>query len=288
MTMVPIWRSIRYQYGEVYAVWPELPTDLPFYRGKGDVQLLRDVGKILKDPSPEFTGGVCTDLRYFPGPLPLMGEDEMGYYTRSSLGEWRIRETASLMVAAELRENYHVPSRARTGLYPAVPSWWASVEVPQGMPCRLPPILLLRGSLLLASPRGDHINAMLAISWLVEVADVLLASVLKHGNLWLVSESLATYLGALDSLTLFKEASSSEVTLFEEALSLLEKIRERVPVERMLDQGGRRGMVLVDRALCPSSGRLLLKEGLGVADLPYAEGVTAITTVANPEIRVVV
>ncbi|GAB0490610.1 hypothetical protein MMPV_001847 [Pyropia vietnamensis] len=126
---------------------------------------------------------------------------------------------------------------------------------------------------------------MLATSWLVEVADVLLASVLKHGHLWLVGESLATHLGALDSLTLFNEASSEEVTLFEEALSLLERIRERVPVERMLDQGGRRGMVLVEQTLCPSSGRLLLVEGLGVTDLAYAEGVTATTTVANPEVR---
>ncbi|GAB0490295.1 hypothetical protein MMPV_001527 [Pyropia vietnamensis] len=261
MTMVSIWRTIRFQYGAVYALWPDLPSDLPFYRGEGDVRLLRDVERILKEPPPEVTDGVCTDLRFHPGPLPLMGEDDVGYYTRNSLSEWRIREAVNLMVAAELREYHQVPPRARAGLYPAVPSWWPSVEVPRGMPCRLPPFVVLRGSLLLASPRGAHVNAMLATSWLAEVADVFLSSVLKHGHLWLLSEALVTHLGALDSATLFKEGDCEELNLFEEALCLLGRIRDRVPAERLLDQGGRRGLVLVDKAVCQVTGRLVAVGG---------------------------
>lgn len=92
-------------------------------------------------------------------------------------------------------------------------------------------------------------------------------------------------LAAINSSILFKEEEQTKAGLFDEALSLLRRIHDLVPEEHLMDQGGRRGLVLMAKEVSPTEGKLLLREGLGDDTLPYGQGVSAQTSVANPEVK---
>lgn len=126
---------------------------------------------------------------------------------------------------------------------------------------------------------------MASTSWLVEVADVFLTSVLKYGHLWLLRRELVEALMGLDATLHFMPNGVDVSGLFEAALSLLRRFRNVVTETTLRDQGGRRGLVLVSTEVCPIKGSLLLLEGLGEAPLPYGKGVDAETRLANPEIE---
>lgn len=225
------------------------------------------VQDVLASPPPE--GAVpCINLRYHPGPLLSLGRGNPGYYTRGALAKWRLREYSQLCVRYEHREYYPVPVRSRAGLYPAVPDWWTSLHIPRGMGCRLPDFCLLQKSLLLRAPYGARENAMAATTWVVEVADVFLSSLLTHGHLWLMGEPLLNALASLDSSVLFLDKEKERAGLYDEALSLLRRITNLVPEDRLKDGAEHRGLVVVNRELSTEEWKLHLLEGLGIDTLP--------------------
>lgn len=88
---------------------------------------------------------------------------------------------------------------------------------------------------------------MASTSWLVEVADVFLTSVLKYGHLWLLRRELVEALMGLDATLHFMPNGVDVSGLFDAALSLLRRFRNVVTETTLRDQGGRRGF---DRISC--------------------------------------
>lgn len=115
--MANIWRNLHMQYGTVCTVTKALPSDLPIYRVRSDVDVLKGVEEVSACPSGTRLTP-CADLWYYPGPLPILDLDDPGYYTWGSLAEWRLREHPELLFSGEKKEYHHVPTLSWGGLYP--------------------------------------------------------------------------------------------------------------------------------------------------------------------------
>jgi len=170
----------------------------------------------------------------------------------------------------------------RPGIYPSPPPWWGDYEVPRGMAVRLPRLVLLRGSKLMAEASGGPHHCSLASEWVADVADVFLSSILFHGDLWLVSPALIAGIGRVGTLVLCKDGERAAV--LDEALFLLKRVRRDADPGILSRYGGRQGLVMVTKAL-NAGGRLLLREWLGDEALPYAPGIGPLKLVVNPEVN---
>jgi hypothetical protein len=79
-------------------------------------------------------------------------------------------------------EFFELSAAARGSLYPALPDWWAEVEVSTAMSVPLPPVLTYRCSGLI---RGDPLHwAIFRSEWTVLAFSRWCADVHYHGIMW--------------------------------------------------------------------------------------------------------
>jgi len=271
--MVLIWRTIRSLWGPLYAVPEGTETDFPFLRGVEDVRVCRVLTHLANRELPPVTEGpIIYSWEWYPGPPPKLGEEDRGFYVPTALWEWTIRNTLKVLALYEQREVREVPKEQLLGLYPACPTWWASVEVPRGMAARLPQMVGLQGGSLMEEPLGGAYHIMLATLWAVEVADVFVSSILFHGHLWRLPLALRS---AFTSLTVERLCSTnpSVQPLLAAALTLLDQVEDYAAASWLEWEGTPRGVFRCAKSL-NDDGVLVLLEGLGDPRLRYGRDVT--------------
>lgn len=77
-------------------------------------------------------------------------------------------------------------------LCPTVPTWWAEVEVPRGMPVLPNSVVSLRGSLSQRDRPDGCAAAALCFAWLRDVAVVLVVSVVTNKLLWVINQDFVS------------------------------------------------------------------------------------------------
>jgi len=125
-----------------------------------------------------------------------------------------------------------VPVVRRKALYPTTLVWREHVEVPRGMPARVPQMVALHGSQLMREPLGGPYHLMLAALCAVEVADVFLGSIRHHGHLWRLPMAIRSAFADLMPERLCS-ADPSAQPLLEAGLKLLRLIEEQAPANRL-------------------------------------------------------
>lgn len=162
--------------------------------------------------------------------------------------------------------------------YPKKPEWRPQVEVPYGFPALLPRLLDHFGSVMLTAGPDHLVWAMLATQWLLEVMSTWVSCVQRRVMLWHLPLRLIQGLEQLTPQLVAEGCSSGQLTLLEEMLRLHKFIewesiehKLRRPTRGPKDDGALCQFVWVVREL--HEGRVVLREGLGIGDYPYAPGV---------------
>ena len=198
---------------------------------------------------------------------------DRGFYVPGAMGEETIRTSVHLLTLYEQLEVRDVPVVRRKGLYPTTPVWWEQVEVPRGMAARVPQMVALQGRQLMGEPLRGPYHFILEALWAVEVVDVFLGSICRHGHLWRLPLVIRSTFSDLTTERLCS-ADPSTRPLLEAGLELLRLIEERAAATWLQRRGGRREVFRCAKTL-DDEGTLVLSEGLGDARLPYGRDVTA-------------
>ncbi|GAB0493381.1 hypothetical protein MMPV_004663 [Pyropia vietnamensis] len=181
-----------------------------------------------------------------------------------------------------------VPQDKKTDHFPSVPGWWSEVEVPVGFPARVPLVVAYFGSYLMGPVEGHRAYATLATHWVVEVARAWYSDVIHRGYLWHLSTTLMEGIATL-GVEWFTQGLGDQVSTTLVAMTALhnqldwENIKPYLRRSKRSEPGAEmdppRDFVHCTRGAV--QGNLLLCEGLGDPELPYAEGVYR-TTPAPP------
>lgn len=279
--MAGVWTTFLHLFPDLHEVPIGTPTDYPVLRFAYDRKVARQIEAACdRPPLPEGAMPVF-DLAYYPGPLPSIGQRPRGYFLRQALAEHRHRGRHGIYACAEQREVEGFTHQDRLKFYPVVPTWWSEYEVPRGMAARIGNLVALRGSRRMADGPDSAASATLNACWLVQVADVLLSSGLFYGHAWLIPLPLLRALqeSPIDAL---RQDHPDRVAYLRSLLLLLEEVHLKALPSYLGLPFRPRLLVRCSRSLT-YEGVLLLEEGLGHEELPYAPGMEPTTRVPAPE-----
>jgi len=272
--MTSIWTTLRGIYEFLDAVSDGTVTDVLFLRSREVWRVCQVRGNFaVRGLPPEVGDKPHFSWEYYPeSPLKVKDVDR-GFYVPGAMGEWTIGTSLHPLTLYEQREVPDAPVLPRKGLYPTTPVWWEQFEVPRGMAARVPQMVVLQGSQLMAEPLRGPYHLMLAALWAFEVADVFLGSVCHLGHVWRLPLAM---LSAFSDLTTERlcSADPSARSLLEAGVELLRRIKERARATWLQWLGRPRGDLRRAKTL-DEEGTFVLLEGLGDPRLPYGRDVTA-------------
>ncbi|GAB0498237.1 hypothetical protein MMPV_009578 [Pyropia vietnamensis] len=221
-------------------------------------------------------------------PRPYLGGQDAHIHHAWVREEHRIRVSSGYLVHGARGEFAQVPQDKKTDHFPSVPGWWSEVEVPVGFPARVPLVVAYFGSYLMGPVEGHRAYATLATHWVVEVARAWYSDVIHRGYLWHLSTTLMEGIATL-GVEWFTQGLGDQVSTTLVAMTALhneldwENIKPYLRRSKRSEPGAEmdppRDFVHCTRGAV--QGNLLLCEGLGDPELPYAEGVYR-TTPAPP------
>ncbi|GAB0498239.1 hypothetical protein MMPV_009580 [Pyropia vietnamensis] len=221
-------------------------------------------------------------------PRPYLGGQDAHIHHAWVREEHRIRVSSGYLVHGARGEFAQVSQDKKTDHFPSVPGWWSEVEVPVGFPARVPLVVAYFGSYLMGPVEGHRAYATLATHWVVEVARAWYSDVIHRGYLWHLSTTLMEGIATL-GVEWFTQGLGDQVSTTLVAMTALhnqldwENIKPYLRRSKRSEPGAEmdppRDFVHCTRGAV--QGNLLLCEGLGDPELPYAEGVYR-TTPAPP------
>lgn len=212
-------------------------------------------------------------------PRPFVGGADAHEYHGVVRDEHRHRTKTDFLVHSSRVEFPLVPAEERDSFYPRLPDWWESMEVPCGFPARVPLLVAYFGTFL-SGAGGHRAFAILATHWVVEVARGWYSDVVHRGYLWHLSPSLVEAISGLGLPWLCMDAAPQAESVLRAMCYLhnqldWENLTPFLSRNKRIEPGAEssptRGFVYCTRTLV--QGALLLREGLGDATLPYADGV---------------
>ena len=121
----------------------------------------------------------------------VAGLGDPGRFIREYRREKRDRRRKVLVSWSQV-EFFELAAATRGSLYPALPDWWADVEVSTAMAVPLPPVLTYRGSGLI---RGDPLHwAIFRSEWAVLVFGRWCADIHFRGIMWYLRPTLRDWI----------------------------------------------------------------------------------------------
>ena len=197
---------------------------------------------------------------------PYLGERDPHFHHQDTCTERRMRGASGILVRVSQVESTHVHASERRAYYVPTPTWWSAVEVPFGLPARMPRIVAYFGTALC---QGESTQAadILATQWVLEVAGVWYASARTKGYLWHLPASLVDSLVGLRLENVAKGAGPDANAYLSELLDLHQSLdwgaSEPYLARRVGGEEGEapRAFVHCDKLLV--GGRIGLHEGLG-------------------------
>lgn len=118
--------------------------------------------------------------------------ERLEYKESAAYLEHHFRHQHGVLVCASQVECVIMSHTLLVRLCPAVPTWWAEVEVPHGMPVLPNSVVSLRGSLLQRDRPDCCAAAALCIAWLRDVTVVLVVSVVTNKLLWVINQDFVS------------------------------------------------------------------------------------------------
>jgi len=208
----------------------------------------------------------------------FLGEVDPHFHYQDARTERRLQEASRILVRASEVESTQVRVSARRAYYVLTPSWWSTLEVPFGVPARMPRIVAHFGTAL---RRGESTPAaaILAPQWVLDVTGVWYASACSEGYRWHLPAALVGRLVGLRLANVAEGAGQDAHAFLSELLDLHQALDlEAAGPYLALQVGGEEGKA--PRAFVHCDKRLVaehrgLRAGLGDPAYPYAAGVSA-------------
>jgi len=274
----PAWQRWLTRHPVQYELPAGVETNLPALLEAGDAPWVERAAARL---SNVMDGATADDVppvvawEWACSSPPDLRKGDPHFHHQDARNERRVREASGILLQASHEESTQVHASTRGASYVPTPLWWSAMEVPFGLPARMPRTVSYCGTAL---RRGESTPAaaILATQWVLEAAGVLYASARTTGYLW---HLLAAVVGRLMDIRLANvaEGAGPEAHAYlSELLDLHQSLDSEVTgpyvARRVVGKEGEAPLVFVysDKRLV--GGRIGLREGLGDLAFPYAAG----------------